>query len=101
MTRNKSDRPKGYVDYTLIFILILLLGFGLVMVYSTSSYSASISKASNNDPNFYLRKQAIATVFGAIAMAGMAIILGEVWRTGLPCCRYSRFTCTYSSRNGT
>lgn len=79
MTQNKNDRPKGYIDYTLIFILILLLGFGLVMVYSTSSYSASISKASNNDPNFYLRKQAIATVFGAIAMAGMAIIPYHFW----------------------
>ena len=43
MTRNNTHKP--YVDYTLIYILLLLLGFGLIMVYSTSSYTASITQA--------------------------------------------------------
>ncbi|MBQ0028461.1 MAG: cell division protein FtsW [Lachnospiraceae bacterium] len=84
MTRNKNEKQKGYIDYTLIFILILLLGFGLIMVYSTSSYSASISALSKNDPNFYLRKQATATLFGFGGMALMAIIPYHTWeRYGL------------------
>ena len=70
--KNASPRSKvlgrqnrGYIDYTLIFIILLLLGFGLIMVYSTSSYSASMSSNLNNNPAYYLNKQAFATVFGS------------------------------------
>ncbi len=40
-SRRKSNIPN-YMDYTLLFIVIFLLGFGLVMVYSTSSYSVKL-----------------------------------------------------------
>lgn len=78
MTRNKG--PKGYVDYSLIFIVLVLLGFGLIMVYSTSSYEASVSAALQNDPAFYLKKQAGATVVGLFAMFFTAIFPYNAYR---------------------
>ncbi len=79
MPRIKLSKPKGYIDYSLIFIVLLLLGFGLIMVYSTSSYSASMSSSANNNPAFYLSKQAFATVFGLIAMAVVALLPYHMW----------------------
>ena len=71
---------KAYVDYSLIFIVLFLLMFGLVMVYSTSSYEASMSSVVNNDPAYYLKKQATSTVAGLIFMIGFAIIPYHVWQ---------------------
>ena len=39
--RNKEEY---YFDYSLLFVVLFLLGFGLVMIYSASSYDASTSK---------------------------------------------------------
>ena len=77
MTRN--DKHKPYVDYTLIYILLLLLGFGLIMVYSTSSYTASITQATGNDPYYFLRKQANATIIGLILMVIVSFIPHRVY----------------------
>ena len=77
MTRN--DKHKPYVDYTLIYILLLLLGFGLIMVYSTSSYTASITQATGNDPYYFLRKQANATIIGLILMVIVSFIPQRVY----------------------
>ena len=77
MTRN--DKHKPYVDYTLIYILLLLLGFGLIMVYSTSSYTAYITQATGNDPYYFLRKQANATIIGLILMVIVSFIPHRVY----------------------
>jgi len=52
-------------DYSLLFIIVFLLGFGLVMIYSTSSYNAQIKF---NDAEFYLKKQLKAVIIGVILM---------------------------------
>ena len=77
MTQNNTHKP--YVDYTLIYILLLLLGFGLIMVYSTSSYTASITQATGNDPYYFLRKQASATIIGLILMVVVSFIPHRVY----------------------
>ena len=69
-----------YVDYSLVFIVLFLLGFGLIMVYSTSSYEASMSSKLGNDAAYYLRKQALATVLGLIIMVVVANIPYHFWR---------------------
>ena len=51
-----------------LFIIIFLVGFGLVMLYSTSSYNAQV-KFGNSA--FYLRKQLIASLIG---FGGMFIV---------------------------
>ena len=50
MPKKRLKRIK-YFDYRLLFIIIILLGFGLVMIYSTSSYSAQIKF---NDSEYFL-----------------------------------------------
>lgn len=56
---------KTSMDYSLLFIIIFLLCFGLVMLYSTSSYNALIKYG---DSAYYLKKQIIATGLGLVVM---------------------------------
>ncbi|MCI8358416.1 MAG: cell division protein FtsW [Lachnospiraceae bacterium] len=65
------------MDYTLLFIVIFLLGFGLVMVYSTSSYSANLQF--DGDAAWYFRKQFWATIVGIVAMMVVANIPYHFW----------------------
>lgn len=57
-----------YFDYSLLAIVIFLVCFGLVMLYSTSSYSAQIKF---NDSMYYFKRQA---VFSAISLIGMLVV---------------------------
>jgi len=69
-----------YIDYSLIFIVLFLLIFGLVMVYSTSAYDASISAKYNNDPAYFLKKQLVATIIGIVAMVACTAIPYQFWK---------------------
>ena len=63
--RSSAIREAALRDYTLIFILMFLISFGLVMLYSTSSYEAAIDFG---DGAFYLKRQAISSAVGLVAM---------------------------------
>ena len=39
--RERKAKPTAYFDYNLVFILIFLICFGLLMLYSSSSYIAA------------------------------------------------------------
>ncbi|MBR1877303.1 MAG: cell division protein FtsW [Lachnospiraceae bacterium] len=56
---------RTYVDRTLIFIVLFLLCFGLIMIYSASAYAAM---RANEGSAFYLFSQAKATLIGLAAM---------------------------------
>lgn len=62
-TRNK--REYTYIDYSLIFVILFLLAFGLIMLYSTSSYDANLSMG---DPAYYFKHQLATTLIGLGAM---------------------------------
>lgn len=64
MAKKKKKRVK-YFDYSLLFIIVFLLGFGLVMIYSTSSYSAQLKF---NDAEYFFKKQLIAEILGIAVM---------------------------------
>ena len=66
-TKRKRTREKGkpYYDYDLLLVIIFLMCFGLVMLYSSSAYSAQNDY--NNDMFFFTR-QAIIGIIGVIAM---------------------------------
>lgn len=76
--RPEKSREKQikYFDYTLLFIIIFLVGFGLVMLYSTSAYNA---QAKFKDSAFYLKKQLFASVLGFIGMFVVANIDYHFW----------------------
>ena len=58
--KKKGDKVH-YFDYSLLAIVIFLMCFGLVMLYSTSSYSAQIELG---DSMYYLKRQGIFSVLG-------------------------------------
>ena len=53
-----------YFDYNLLAVIILLTGFGLVMLYSTSSYAAQMQLG---DDMYYFRKQAVISLVFIVA----------------------------------
>ena len=71
MTRTERERNSrkrqfhSYYDYSLLFLTLFLVGFGLIMIYSTSSYYAEINFGS---ATYFLKKQAISVVLGVVAM---------------------------------
>lgn len=78
-SRRGKKQSEQYFDFTLLFIVLFLLGFGLVMVYSASSYEAATSAKLNNDAAYYLKKQAMAAVLGLIAMVVVSNIPYHFW----------------------
>lgn len=76
--RQKADKPRsrekksGYMirffDFNLLTVLIFLICFGLVMLYSTTAYSALVE---HEDSMYYFKRQLF---FYAAGFAGMYII---------------------------
>lgn len=75
--RERKEKPTSYFDYNLLFILIFLICFGLVMLYSSSSYTAT-----NNygDGAYFLKRQVRAILLGIIPMAFLARVDYRVWK---------------------
>lgn len=76
MTRSERGQGKKrifhtYYDYSLLFLTLFLVGFGLVMIYSTSSFNAD--KEFGN-PAYYLTRQGIFAIFGICVMLIMSTI---------------------------
>lgn len=74
--RSEVERPearkrktKGYFDYTLVFVVIFLMLFGLVMLYSASLYTTA-----------YFKKQLIFAIVGIGIMLFVSIIDYRLYR---------------------
>lgn len=63
----KKHKPRRFYDYSLLFTIIFLTAFGLVMIYSSSYYSAQLSQDGNSA--YFLIRQ------GQIAAAGFVFML--------------------------
>ena len=59
--QSSAEKTAGYVDYSLILIVFFLCIFGLIMLFSTSSFEAGMKFG---DTAYYLKRQAAATVLG-------------------------------------
>lgn len=68
--KTRFHTSESYFDYTLLFTVLFLLGFGLVMIYSTSSYESGTA---------YLKQQAFASVLGLMAMVFVARVDYHFW----------------------
>ena len=75
--RKKKIKNQNFFDYTLLFVVIFLIAFGLVMMYSSSTYDAASDH--NGDSAFYLRKQLLATILGVFVMAATTLIDYHIW----------------------
>lgn len=79
MARRRKDGKKAtaYFDYNLLFILIFLLCLGLVMLYSSSSYT---SANLYDDSAHYLKLQFRNILVGVIPMYFFARIDYHFWK---------------------
>lgn len=64
--RKKRKKAVRYFDYSLLAVMVFLICFGLVMLYSTSSYEA-LTKF--GDGMYYFKRQAL------ISAAGLGVML--------------------------
>jgi cell division protein FtsW len=86
MTREERDKGKSrklhsYYDYNLLFLTIFLVCFGLVMVYSTSSYNAARKYL---NPAFYLEKQGAFAILGIVVMLIVSKIDYRIYKLKFP-----------------
>ena len=63
--KRKRTGTTKYIDYTLLLMIICILGFGLVMLYSTSAYNATLKFGSSI---YYLKRQAMSAGLGFVLL---------------------------------
>lgn len=62
----KNKKPRRFYDYSLLFCIIFLTAFGLLMIYSASSYTAQLKF---NNASYFMMRQL------KIALAGLALAI--------------------------
>ena len=76
-SRGKAVRRRAHsMDYSIAFLVLFLVGFGLVMIYSTSSYKGALY---HGDAAYWLKRQAIFAFLGVIAMVFVAGRDYHIW----------------------
>ena len=65
----KKKKVKHFYDYSLLFCIIFLTAFGLVMIYSASSYTAQLNPLYKGNGAYFMQRQA------GIAAAGFVMML--------------------------
>ena len=76
MDRTRKKSVKRYFDYSLLFVTIFIAGFGLIMIYSTSSYTAQMKFG---NAQYYFKKQLMFMLLGFVAMYIAYRIDYHVW----------------------
>ena len=71
----------SYFDFILLFVVIVLIAFGLVMLYSVTSYEA-MNKF--DDSMYYLKRQLRGVLIGAVVMAFFALVNYHRWIKWVP-----------------
>lgn len=74
--RDRQGQSEYFFDYSLLFIVLFLIGFGLIMIYSVSSYEANLEYG---DAAYYLKKQLFSSVLGLAAMVVTALVPYHFW----------------------
>ena len=66
LKKNKVFATGGYIDYQTIFLVVVLLAFGVMMVYSASAYRATLSGLPSG---YFAMRQ------GMIGLAGIVVMM--------------------------
>ena len=83
MNKKKLKKLFSYLvsyDMNLIVAVLFLIVFGLVMIYSASYYTASMSDTFNHDPTFLLKSQLKYSIVGLVIMLIVANIDYHSWK---------------------
>ena len=73
-----AEQEKKKYDYTMLTVILLLVGIGLILLYSTSAYNGEVKF---HDSFYYLKKQGFATALG---LAGMFLVAGIDYHKWMP-----------------
>ena len=70
--RTERGRKKiSYFDYSLLFVIIFLICFGFLMMYSASSFSGTMEYG---DSRYFLNKQLKASFLGVLVMVACMVL---------------------------
>lgn len=69
--RARRKNSGDFYDYSLVAVIILLTCFGLIMLYSTSSYTAQVSQG---DDMFFFKKQAVISLGCMLLALGVSMV---------------------------
>ncbi len=67
--KEKYMPKKKYLDYPMLFLVIFLIFFGMVMIFSTSSYKSTVNFG---HPYHWVLRQGISVIIGAFFMIGLS-----------------------------
>ena len=73
----KRSKGKRRYDETLVIVVFLLVGIGLILLYSTSAYNGEVKF---HDSFYYLKKQAFATLLGIAGMFVASNMDYHIWK---------------------
>ena len=69
--RESALRPHAHYDFSLLFLVVFLVGFGLVMIYSASAYRGMVRFG---DSMHFLKRQGLCVALGLVAMVALSKI---------------------------
>ncbi len=93
LAQANQKKMHSYYDYSLLFLVLFLVCFGLVYIYSTSSFNAQMKSLS---PAFYLERQALFAGMGILVMIFVSKIDYHLYITNLPIIKLKPITLLYA-----
>ena len=88
----QKKKVHSYYDYSLLFLTLFLVCFGLVMIYSTSSFNA---QRMYGDSAHFVKQQGLAVVLGIIAMLVISKIDYRIFLKKIPLLKMRLVTLIY------
>ena len=81
---NRNKIVGATYDQALLWVTLILLAFGLVMVYSASIASAEVKEATNHQSTYFLLRQSIFVVVGLVFGLAAFQVPTSVWQRLAP-----------------
>ena len=78
--KKRKENPISYFDYNLLFLVVFLVCFGLVMLYSSSSYICANSAKYGYDGAYYLKLQLRNYIIGVFGMVFFIAMPYKKWK---------------------
>ena len=78
----EQQLAAGPVDLPFLMLTLMLVGIGLIMVFSASYATAYYDSSAivQNNPLYYIKRQSVYAVIGLLAMYGMTKMNYQHWR---------------------
>lgn len=80
----RAPKPSGELDFALVWLVLALLGFGLVMVYSASIAFAEGSRMTGHQGHYFLLRQGIFLVAAMVAGVLAFQVPMRIWQQAAP-----------------